>query len=275
MANDSPTPSTNPTPAISEIATGLNIYTFQGLAVNNGNFILPTLDSKLLQVSPDGKVSTLVQFCEGFECGNFGAPFGIAIRRDEIFLTITPYAYGGRLVRVNSDKSVTTIADLESVCEEGGPFGLTISNGNFIITTAKHAVNSEGLLVRVTPSGRVSIIADVSEFGIPFAVIASNNNFIVTQERGQLLRVSPTGKISVIVNLLKADLGIPLAVVERNDEFVVTTNSGLLVRVTPQGKVATFAKLSRDEQGIPSGIISVDDSLIVSTTAGKLLRVKM
>jgi len=283
-STDSPTPndtpeenlssnSTNPIVTISIIAKDLNIYTFQGLVQSNNNFIVPTLDSRLLQITPEGTISTLVEFCQGFECERFGAPFGIALREDNLIVAISGYSFGGSLVRVSLDGKFSTIADLTEVSKLGGPFGVAVNGDEFLVTTATDAMESQGLLVRVTPNGIVKAIADLSEFGIPFAVTVSQGSFVIATERGMLVRVSPSGTISQIANCKSAGLGIPIGLTSSEDSLIVTTNQGLLVRMDHNGTFSTITDLLQRNFGIPSGVIKSRDDLIVTTTAGYLLRV--
>lgn len=263
-----------PTPSISVIATDLKIHTFQGVVIDGDSFVVPTFDHNLLRVQRDGSRSTLVQFCRGFECETFGAPFGI-VRRDRTFLvTVTGYQNGGRILQVAPDGSYRTYADLSSITQAGGLFGITESQGNLFVAVSPDAFQSTGSLVKVGTNGDISTVADLSEHGMPFAVVEYQGQMVVAQAEGKLVQVTPQGQVSVLSDLTKQDLGIPLAVMVSQGDLIAAMNKGILVKVNPDGSATPLVNLLEARRGIPVGLADGGDRWIVTTTGGFLLKVQ-
>ncbi len=276
QVSPSPSPTIQPSPAqtpqIVTIAQGLNIYTLQGVAIGKQAMIVPTLDGQLLQVSLKGKVTVLVDLLKA----EVGIPFGITETNGDFVVTVSGYLPVHYLVRVKANGALTTIADLsQSSGFYGAPFGVAAYNGEYIVTVSTDVVDSTSALLRVSATGKVGAIANLSEFGIPFGVIATQRGFVVAQQNGQLLQISPGGKVSVMVDLLKSGFGIPFNLAARKDDLVVTTNAGLIVRVNPQGVPSTLVNLLKARLGIPSGIVVSNGNLIVTTNAGYLLQINL
>lgn len=263
--------STNKETAISAIAQDLDIYTPQGVAVNRDEFVVPTLDGKLLQVDREGKVSLLTDLAKA----DLGIPFGIAQDNDDLIVTTSGFVPVHYLVRVKRNGTVSTIADLSDLSGDyGAPFGVAVNNGSYIVTLSTDVVESMGVLLKVEASGTVSKIADLAGFGNPFGVSVSKDEFVVAQSKGQLLRVTRTSKVSVIVDLQKAGFGIPFGVAERQSDWVVTTNLGWVAKIDRAGKVEPIVNLLQARFGVPSGIVASRDELIVTTNSGYLLRIR-
>ncbi len=254
------------------IAQGLNIYTLQGVAIDKQTLIVPTLDGQLLQVTPKGKVTVLVDLLKA----ELGIPFGITETNGDVVVTVSGYLPVHYLVRVKPNGALTIIADLSKTSGfYGAPFGVAAYNGEYIVTVSTDVVDSTSALLRVSATGKVGAIANLSEFGIPFGVIATQRGFVVAQQNGQLLQISPGGKVAVLVDLLKGGFGIPFNMAARKDDLVVTTKAGLIVRVNPQGVPSLLVDLLKARLGIPSGIVVSNGNLIVTTNAGYLLQINL
>ena len=263
-----------PVLSISVIATDLKIHTFQGVAIDGDSFVVPTFDHNLLRIQRDGTRSAVVQFCRGGECETFGAPFGI-VRRDRSFLvTVTGYQNGGRILEVEPDGSYRTYADLSSMTQMGGLFGLTESQGNLFVAVSPDALQFTGSLVKVAANGEISTVADVSEYGMAFAVVEYQGQLVLAQSQGKLVQVSPQGQVSVLSDLTQQDWGIPLAVMVSQGNLIAAMNKGTLVQVTPDGNATPLVNLLEARRGIPVGLADGGDRWIVTTTGGFLLEVQ-
>jgi hypothetical protein len=253
---------------------------------------VPTLDGSLLQITRAGAITPLVDLV----AGQWGVPFGLAAQGNSLVATVSNFLGEHFLVRVAADGQVSKLANFEAVTEfYGSPFGVAardrvIDHGrhdpdhwpdpwpdDYVVTLSSDTTAAQGVLLRVSAQGKISLIADLSEYGIPFGVIADQGDFIVAQHRGWLTRVTMRGQVSPIVDLGAMGLGVPFSVGRWQDQLVVTTNQGLVVQVGRNGQGARAIANLRDQKfGIPAGLV-VDDrnSLIVSTTGGYLLRLTL
>ncbi len=241
-------------------------------------YIVPTLDGSLLQITPQGAITPLVDLAKA----NLGIPFGLTTQGDTVIATTSGFLGDHYLVRVDATGQPHKIADLSAASGDyGGPFGVVVGDGkntrndtaDYFVTLSPDATAATGSLLRVTPQGQISTLADLSEFGIPFAIIRDREDFVIAQQKGWLTRVSPQGQVSAIVNLVQAGLGIPFGVARWHDHLVATTNAGLVVRVGLDGQgAAAIANLLDRKYGLPAGIVVHDQNLIVSTNGGYLLR---
>lgn len=257
---------------ISVLANDLNTFTPQGVAILNNQVIVPSLDGRLLQVKPEGMITTLANLL----AANLGIPFGIVEQQDSLVVTVSAYEPEHYLVQVKLDGSIRTIADLTSLSgPEGAPFGVAVNGANYIVTLSTDVNSATSALLQVEPSGQIQQIADLSDFGLAFGVVVSQGDFIVAQEKGQLLRVKPNGQILVLADLLKAGLGKPFDITALPEGgFAVTTHAGLVVRVDASGAMTRIADLTIEDHGIPSGIAAYQNSLVVTTNKGKLLQIQ-
>lgn len=257
------------TTKVSLVTQGLQIIPLQGVAVSDGDIIVPTLDRGLLRVKQNQEVVTLA------DVSRYGIPFGIAQNHGSFLVTISALEAGDCLLRVTKSGFFFTIAQLSQVCGSfGGPFGVAASDDFIVVATASDVANSQGRLIRLQRNGSISTLADMGDFGIPFAVTASNNGFIVGCESGDLLRVNSDGAVTPIVNLVSAGFGIPFDLVEVDNLLIVTSNTGNLLQVNYDGTVSTIIDLSANGLGIGSGVAVLDKTYIVTTNTGNLLRIE-
>lgn len=260
----------SPSP-FSVIAQNLNIYTLQGLAISQENFIVPTLDGVLLRINTKGEQATLVDLLKA----ELGVPFGIIECNGELVVTVSGYLPVHYLVKVKLDGTFTTLADLSTTSGfYGAPFGITEYQGDYFLTVSTDVVSSNSALVRVSSAGAIAKVADLSQYGIPFSVVTRQKQLIVTQEKGHILQLTPTGQITELVNLQTAGLGVPLGITVNGDELIVTTNSGLVIGVNAQGVPETIADLAKAKLGIPSGLVMQKDRIVVTTNQGYLLQIE-
>jgi len=253
---------------LSTIATGLNLFTFQGVVATAGSIVVTTLDSCLVRVLPGGKTETLADLSQ------YGIPFGITEAAGNLVVVISAEESGDVLVRVAPDGRVLGVVDLSAICGSfGAPFGVAVAKESYAVTIATDVSASTGCLVKVTAAGAVTIMADLSVNGIPFDVTAFNGGFVVAQEKGSLVKVATDGTVSSLVNLAEAGYGIPFGVAVSRGNLIVTTNAGHLLEVSPTGAVTAIANVTADGLGIPSGIAVCDRRYLVTTTTGNLLAV--
>ncbi len=254
---------------VSLVTQGLQIIPFQGVALSDGDIIVPTLDRGLLRVKQNLEVVTLA------DVSGYGVPFGIAENNGSFLVTISALEAGDRLLRITKSGFFFTIAQLSQVCGSfGGPFGVAASDDFIVVGTASDVASSQGHLIRLERNGSISTLADMAGFGIPFAVTTSNNGFIVGCSSGDLLRVGWDGEVTPIVNLVSAGKGIPFDVVEVDNLLIVTSNTGNLLQVNLDGTVSTIIDLGARGLGIGSGVAVWNKTYIVTTNTGNLLRIE-
>ena len=254
---------------VSLIAQGLQIIPLQGVALSNGDIIVPTLDRGLLRVKQNQEVVTLA------DVSRYGVPFGIAENHGSFVVTISALEAGDRLLRVTKSGFFFTITELSQVYGSfGGPFGVAASDDFIVVAIASDVASSQGRLIRVERNGFISTLADMAGFGIPFAVTVSNNGFVVGCSSGDLLQVGWDGAVTPIVNLVSAGFGIPFDLVEVDTKLIVTSNTGNLLQVDRDGTVSSIIDLSATGLGIGSGVAAWDQTYIVTTNTGNLLRIE-
>jgi len=254
---------------IAAIAQKLNIYTLQSVAVSKGNIIVPTLDGQLLKFAPDGKSTSIVSLVQS----DLGVPFGIIDQDQDLIVTVSSYLPQHYLLRVKPDGNVETITDLSRRSGlYGAPFGVTVDQGDYLVTLSTDVVDSSSELIRVSSTGEIRAIANLTPFGNPFGLVVQDQSVVVAQSYGQLVRVEK-GEAKAIVDLKALGFGIPFNVTIWRDRLTATTNSGLVVQVDPDGKVRTIVDLAKAKYQIPSGITTLGNDLIVTTNGGFLLRI--
>ena len=256
---------------VSIIASGLKLLNFQGITVSNDEFVVATLEGDLLRIGLDG---TLTRWVNLFD---YGIPTGVVNIDGTIGVAVSAQESGYFLIQVTPEGKISSIADLSPfVGPFGEPLGIAARLGYYpyyLVAISTDVVSSVGIVVRVTPSGRVSQLASL--LSSPFGIAASADRVIVTQEDGNLLQISPAGKLSAIANLVQAGFGIPLGVALDGDSCIVTTNLGWLIRVNPDGTESPLVNFLDAGLGNPTTIVASDRSYIVATTTGNLVRVTL
>jgi hypothetical protein len=253
---------------VQPLASGLNLFTFQGVTTTNGAFVLSTLDGQLVQVAAEGQVKMLV------DLSTYGMPAGITEEKGNYIVAVSPEESGDLLMRVTATGQATVLADLSEVCGGfGAPFGVAAVKDGYLVAIATDVNDSLGKLVKVNRKGQITTLADLTGYGLPFGIAVEGDLIVVAQETGHLVKVSPAGDVSPLVNLFKLGLGIPLGVTLWNQKVIATTNSGLVVRVDADGSPSILTDLTKVQFGIPAAIAHCDHHLVVTTNSGFLLQV--
>jgi hypothetical protein len=288
---------------VTAIARQINTFTTQGIVVRSSGvsglasqspvstaaqaasasptqYIVPTLDGLLLQITPQGTITPLADLNRA----SLGVPFGIALDGPAVIATVSGFLGDHHLVRITGEGTIQPIADLSELCGTyGGPFGVAVRPGSseYWVTLSSDTTASLGTLLRVSAKGQITSVADLSPYGIPFGIVASPQSqgwpdgFIVAQQKGWLTRVSAAGQVEPWINLGAQGLGTPFNLAVWGDLLVATTNQGFVVQVDRTGKMAKpLTDLKAQKFGIPSGIGVSGNDLIVSTNGGYLLRVQ-
>jgi hypothetical protein len=255
---------------IDPIAQGLKIHTLQGVAVRQDGFGVPTLDGQLLLVGADGATRSLIDLARAdlgipFAIVQQSGDWIVTVS------AYSPLHYLVRVKRNGTYTKIADLSEICG--DFGAPFGVVVNGLDYVVTLSTDTVESTGLLLRVSAGGTIATIATLTEFGNPFGVVMSGGNFVVAQSKGQLVRVSPIGKISVIADLNATGFGIPLMIAAQNEDLYVTTTLGLVIKVDRLGKVQPIIDLLKARYGIPSGIACSGNDLIVTTSSGYLLKI--
>ena len=203
---------------------------------------------------------------------------GITVSNGDIVVS----TLDGDLLRISSkvakEESLWSIAKWANVYNFGIPTGVADIHGTIVVAVS--ALESGDFLMRVTQSGDVSSIADLStvtgEFGAPFGVAVHLSYYCmvaistdVIASRGLVIRVNPQGKISEVAKLSSSPLGIAA----NQDGFAVTQEDGQLLQISVSGKIKAIANLDSAGLGKPLGVIYDQDNCIVATNAGFLVKV--
>lgn len=179
----------------------------------------------LLRVKPDGKVETIADLTR--QSNFYGAPFGVAVYRDDYWVTLSTDVVEGtsELVRVSRNGDIQTIANLT---EFRNPFGLVVQGDAAIVA------QSSGHLVRVSAKGEVKAIADLKAagFGLPFNVALWQDQIVATTNAGFVVTVDQTGNVAMIADVASAKYQIPSGIAAFEKDLIVTTNGGFLLKIS-------------------------------------------
>jgi hypothetical protein len=271
LAPQSPTETT---PRVTVLAKDLKLQTLQGLTVSQDQVIVPTLEGQLLQVTPDGTTSVLVDLLKA----ELGIPYGMNTQDGTVIATVSSYDPLHYLVAVKADGSFSKIADLTEISGVfGAPFGVAVDHDRYVVAGSTDVVSGEGLLYAVSPQGEIAKLVDLKEFGNSFSIVVHQKQFFVTQEKGQLLRIRPDAKtepVSILADLIQAGLGHPFGLAGRGEDLFVSLGSGWIITVDMSGKISTLVNLLPN-YGVPSGLAVLQDQLIVATNSGYLLQIQV
>lgn len=273
LLNQLPPPNSN---RVVTLATGLNLFTFQGVIGTDRGFLVATLDNAIVQVQANGKVSRLVNLAQ------YGSPAGVAEHNGNLIVTVSAEEMGDFLVRVAPNGKVSIIADLIDVCGGfGTPFGVAVGDGFYAVAIATDVSSSSGCLARVSFDGHVSIFADLPGQGIPFGVAPLQQGFAVTVEQGKVLHVVESGQFKTLADLAKTGYGIPFGIASYGNQLVLVTNEGYLLNLAIDGQTKEIANLKADGFGIPASVAIVPPKeganpvCLVTTIGGNLLGVNL
>lgn len=255
---------------ISVLAKELKHLTLQGLALQQENIVVPTLEGELLRVRKDGSRTEVIT---NVAQADFGIPFAITTQANDVIVTTSDFLPRHFLLRVKPDGQVSTIADLSQISgDEGAPFDVAVYQNEYIVSHTKTVIDAQGQLVRISADGTITPWVDLSKFGNSFGIAVQGESVVVAQSKGQLIRVNLRGEIAPIIDLNAAGFGLPFFVAVADQDLWVTTNKGLVVRVDQTGKGIAIANVLAEKFGIPSGIGIDGRDAIVSTNSGYVLR---
>ncbi len=136
---------------VEAIAAQINTFTTQSIAIYNKQYIVPTLDGSLLQITRAGAITPWVDLVTR----GWGVPFGLTVQGDSLVATVSGFLGEHFLVRVAADGQVSKLADFEAmVGSYGGPFGVAAStNGEqkgYAVTLSPDTTASQGALLWVS-----------------------------------------------------------------------------------------------------------------------------
>ncbi len=222
-----------------KVTTIVSGYGLTGLAVDSsGNYIGSDFSlGKLLKITPEGKVIIIPP--------NLGEPGNLAVDSDGNYIVIDETGEASRLLKVTPEGKVTTITSTLKFLT-----GVAIdSSGNYIVTCP--GIFGTPSLAKVTPGGKTTTIVS-SGIGVPIGIaIDSSGNYIVTDaSAGRLNLITPSGTVTKIAS----GLGYPYDLtIDSNGNYIVVDNTGSrLLKVTPGGTVTTIA--SSGLGGGPAGV---------------------
>lgn len=156
---------------------------------------------------------------------------------------------------------------------------VAVSNGDIIVPTL------DGCLLRISQTGEMVTLADVSRYGVPFGVVESNGSFLVTisaLEMGErLLRVTKSGFFFTLAQLSQVcgSFGGLFGVAAGHGLIVVaiatdiSSSQGCLILVQPNGSISTLGDMT--SFGTPFAVSVSLESFIVACESGDLLRVSL
>jgi hypothetical protein len=260
-------------PAISTLASGLKFFMFQGMEIINGEIVVATLDGDLLRVGLDGTTTPWVNII------NFGVPNGMIAMGDKIGVVVSAQESGHALIEVGPDGKASQRADFAGLAGEfGAPFDLTAHKGDrpyYLVTIATDVVRTGGVIARVTPAGKVSVVTQLSN--TPFCIDTYQNQILLTQDNGQVMSILPCGRSQLVADFKAAGLGTPFGITHRQQEWLITTTDGWLVRLAPDGTLTPLTNITKVGLGAPTTLTWFDREacLIVATGEGNLLRIDL
>lgn len=281
-----------------------------------GPYTGSTTGSRISRISPDGVRSTYVDNLPSSQTSSASGSLKMGVA-DVAFINHTLYAllagagcsHGvasipNGIIRINPDMSWTMIADLsawqqshpvahpeeEDFEPDGTWYGMINVRGDFYAVEPNH-----GEMVRVTPSGQISRVIDVSatQGHIVPTVVAYNGNFFIgnlhtfpiVEGSSNIFKVTPSGQIKVWASGFTTILGI-LTDQQRRIYVLENTamsspgpmpNSGKIIRLDNSGKREVIA----DGLNLPTGMtFGPDGNIYVSAVgfgapdgAGEILKV--
>jgi len=158
--------------------------------------------------------------------------------------------------------SVTTIFQSDST---KGFNDVELSGSDFIVTESNTS-NTNNRLLRISPSGTLSVIATYP--GQLRGITLSGSDFIVTgynsSQGNVLLKITSDGATSTIASNISSGGALTDVAILGSDYIVVDTASNRLLRVTSSGSISTFATSLYGAKGIKV----LNSDIIVSGTDG-------
>lgn len=254
---------------ISSLATGLNLLTFQGITSDEKNIFVTTIEADILKIALDGSITPWVNL------SRYGIPTGITKLNQMIIVVLSAQETGHYLLQVSPSGKIDIIADLSDLVGEfGSPFGITARNSYYpyyFIAISTDVVSSNGLVARVTTTGKVSIVAKLPV--TPFDIVHIDDHLIVTREDGYLSIINLDGKVTDWVDLKGQNFGNPFGITAVDERIFVTTTTGFVLTVTPDGSIVPLVNIAEIGWGFPTSVTTVEDRAIVATSTGTILAI--
>ena len=259
------------TTTVTVLASGLKLLSFQGLATFQGGIVVATLQADLVYVALNGTLKTWVNVA------HYGIPTGIVGLQEKLIVALSGQESGHSLIQVTAQGKILPLADLSILVGGfGAPFAVAAHEGYYpyyMVAISTDVVSSAGLIVRVTNSGRTTVLATLAN--TPFGVGIAEDYVIATQENGQILRITFTGNTSTIANLAQTQFGNPLDITRLKEDWIITTTKGWLVALKPDGILSPVINIGEIGYGFPTTLTTFGDQIVVATQAGNLLRVML
>ena len=273
-----------------------------------GEYFGSTTGSRISRIDAHGHVETFVDRLPSSEAS--GLASGVA---DVAFIDHTLYAvlagagcsHGvpsipNGVIRVNRDRSWTMIANL-SAFQQAHPVAHATDpvTGDFepdgtwysMIAVREHLYAVEpnhGELDRITTSGRVSRIADISASqGHVVPTVVAHHGVFYVSNLGQftpdaintqsVYRITPSGRIKVVATGLSKVLGI--AIDRRGRMYILESSfsttdpgpepaTGRLIRIQPNGRQEILLDASTGILSVPSGMTFGPDGALYISNVG-------
>jgi hypothetical protein len=258
-------------PVITVLASGLKLLSFQGVTTFQEAIWVATVEGDLVRVTSDGGLTTWVNVA------GYGIPTGIVGLKDAMLVALSAQESGHFLIQVTAQGRMSILADLSDLAGEfGAPFAVAAYDGYYpyyLVAISTDVVGSAGLIVRVSHSGRTSILTTLAKS--PFGVGLGDGYAIATQDNGQILSIAGTGKMRAIADLEQAHLGIPLDLTPLGEDWITTTTTGWLVALKPDGTLSPLVNIAKAGVGLPTTLTTFKGQLVVATQTGNILQVEV
>ena len=256
-------------PTVSILASGLKLLSFQGVTTFQDEIVVATVEGDLVHVAPDGTLTTWVNVAR------YGIPTGIVGLKDVIVVALSAQEAGHFLIQVTKQGKLLPLTDLSILAGGfGAPFAVAAHDGYYpyyMVAISTDVVGSGGVIARVTPSGRTTVLATLANTS--FGVGIGEDYVIATQEKGQVVKISSTGKVRAIATLDQASLGFPLDITRLAEDWIITTTAGWLVALKPDETLSPVINIAEIGNGSPTTLTTFEHQLVVATQTGNLLRV--
>lgn len=259
--------------SISILAAGLKFFMFQGVEARDGEILVATLDGDLLRVGLDGTITPWVNII------NFGVPNGMIALGDRIGVVVSAQESGHALIEIERDGKASQLVDFAGLAGEfGAPFDLTIHRGDrpyYLVTIATDVVRTGGVIARVTPAGKVSLVTQLAN--TPFCIDSYQNQIVLTQDNGQVMSILPSGRSRLVADVKTAGLGVSLGITHRQQQWLISTTEGWIVNLAPDGTLTPLINIAKAGLGMPTTLAWFDQEgcLIAATGEGNLLRIDL
>ena len=256
-----------------------------GVAVDSsGNvYVADSRNNLIRKITPDGAVSTFAgSGKQGAEDGNSNAAsffFPTALATDMKGNVYVADTHNSRIRKITPDGTVSTFAgkptklinDIKDTAGMDHPSGIAVDKrGNVFISDL-----NKDLIKKITPSGKVSIIAGNGDRGkkdgkansasfylpVGLAVDGSGNLYVCDSYNNMIRKITPGGTVSTIAGRSKkgskdgkdttASFWHPnsLTIDKRGNVYVADMGNNKIRKITPNGTVTTLAGSDRHGAG--------------------------